>query len=229
MTSKHLLTSLAALLLLSATTSFAQQDAGPGGQGQGGPPPDFNPQAMRQRMMDRMRDRLGATDEEWKVLSPKIEKVMTTQRDLRGGGGPGGPGGPGGGGFGGGPPPQGQGGPRGDGGGGDRGPRQARGDGGGSDRPGARSSPPQEGGGPPPQDPSQQPPQQPSPVAQARQNLREAVDDSNTRADELARLVKSYREARDQAKDNLTKAQKELKELVTPKQEAFFVSMGLLD
>jgi hypothetical protein len=175
------------------------QDNGPN---PGGPPPDFNPQAMRQRMMDRMRERLGATDEEWKVLSPRIEKVMTTQRDLRGAGGPGGPGGDG---FGG-PPPQG--GPRGDG-GGDRGPRQAR-----------------DSGGPPPQD---QPQQQLSAVAQARQNLREAIDDSKTSADDLAKLVKTYRETRDQAKDNLVKVQKELKELVTPKQEAFFVSMGLLD
>jgi hypothetical protein len=213
----HLLASLA-LLLLSATVSFAQQEGGPGGQG--GPPPDFNPQAMRQRMMERMRERLGATADEWKVLSPRVEKVMSTQRDLRGVGGAGG--------FGGGPRPQGQGGPRGD--GGDRGPRQARG---GGDPPAGRGGPPQDrgpgagSGGPPPQDQPQQ--QQPSPVAQTRQNLREAVDDSNVSADELAKLVKAYRDARDQGKDNLAKAQKELKELVTPRQEAFFVSMGLLD
>src|SRR5262245_28244140 len=94
-----------ALVLSCALSGFAQDRGGPGGGqggqgGQGGPPPDFNPQAMRQRMMDRMKERLGATDDEWKVLSPKIEKVMSVQRDLRGGGGPGGM-------FGGGPPPQG--------------------------------------------------------------------------------------------------------------------------
>ena len=196
-----------AVILLGAISCFAQDRGGQGGPGggpgaqgqQGGPPPDFNPQAMRQRMMDRMKERLGASDEEWKVLSPKIEKVMSVQRDLRGGGG--GPGGPGMGGPGG--PPRGEG-------GGDRGPRPARGE---------------EGpGGPPPQD------QQPqSEVAKARQDLRDAVDDSNTRADELARLVKVYRDARDKAKADLSQAQKELKELVTPRQEGFFVSMGLLD
>ena len=45
--------------------------------------------------MDKaMQDRLGVTEDEWKVLQPKIEKVRTAQRDARGGGmfGMGGPG-----------------------------------------------------------------------------------------------------------------------------------------
>lgn len=40
---------------------------------------------FRQRMADRMREQLGATEEEWKVLEPRIEKVRETQRETRGG------------------------------------------------------------------------------------------------------------------------------------------------
>jgi hypothetical protein len=88
-------------------------------------PPDFA--EMRQRMMDRMKETIGVTDDEWKAMQPKIEKIQQLQRDVyprggmmmgpRGGGpggGPGGVAGPGGG-FGGGPggPPPGFGGPEG--------------------------------------------------------------------------------------------------------------------
>lgn len=55
---------------------------------------------MMKRMADRMKTSLGASDEEWTVLQPQIEKVQQLQRDSRGGGammgrrGRGGPGGP---------------------------------------------------------------------------------------------------------------------------------------
>src|SRR5688572_28506864 len=63
---------------------------------------------FRERAMTDLKTRLGATDDEWKVLAPKVEKVMTAQRESRGGfgfggfggGGRGGPGGGGGGGGG---------------------------------------------------------------------------------------------------------------------------------
>ena len=38
----------------------------------------------RQRGRDRMREQLGATEDEWKVLQPLIEKVQTVQRESRG-------------------------------------------------------------------------------------------------------------------------------------------------
>jgi hypothetical protein len=41
---------------------------------------------FRQQMSDRMKQDLGATDEEWKVLQPRIEKVQTLSRQTRGGG-----------------------------------------------------------------------------------------------------------------------------------------------
>jgi hypothetical protein len=59
--------------------------------GRRGPPRD--PEEMRrrfeefrQRMSERMREQLGATEDEWKILEPRIEKVREAQRDMRGGG-----------------------------------------------------------------------------------------------------------------------------------------------
>src|SRR5689334_16497116 len=45
-----------------------------------------DPAAFRERMMNGIKERMAATDDEWKVLQPKIEKVMTAQRNARGGG-----------------------------------------------------------------------------------------------------------------------------------------------
>jgi hypothetical protein len=57
-----------------------------------GAPGGRDPEQMRQRMeqfrqqmSDRMKQAFGATDEEWKVLQPKIEKVQTLARQSRGG------------------------------------------------------------------------------------------------------------------------------------------------
>jgi hypothetical protein len=47
----------------------------------------------RQRMADRLKEDLGATDEEMKVIQPKIEKLMLARRDTMGGFGFGGRGG----------------------------------------------------------------------------------------------------------------------------------------
>ena len=41
---------------------------------------------FRQQMAERMKTTLGASDEEWKVLQPLIEKVQTLARATRGGG-----------------------------------------------------------------------------------------------------------------------------------------------
>jgi hypothetical protein len=111
---------VAAALLLGtmALNSFGQAQpggnppGGPGGPGNAGQPGggrtrgNFDPAQFRQRMMDQLKTQLGATDDEMKVLQPKLEKVMELQRDAstrmrfsgrtRGGGGFGGaPGGTG--------------------------------------------------------------------------------------------------------------------------------------
>jgi len=186
------LTLLASIVLtagLSAVPAMAQQQPPDG-------PPDFA--EMRQRMMDRMKEFVGASDEEWKTLQPKIEKVQQLQRDAypRGGGpmmfggGPGGfagPGGPGGrGGFGGGPggPPPGFGGP---------------------------------GGG------------QPSDVQQKVQELREALDNKDTSAEELKAKAQAVRDARAKAKAELATAQDDLKQAANERQQAALLSMGVLE
>jgi hypothetical protein len=39
---------------------------------------------MRERMMNAVKEQLGASEDEWKALQPKVEKVMTAQRDMGG-------------------------------------------------------------------------------------------------------------------------------------------------
>ncbi len=63
------------------------------GQGRG----NFDPAEFRQRMMERMRERLEVKgDDEWKVIETRLAKVMDAQRDARAGIGFGGFGGGGG-------------------------------------------------------------------------------------------------------------------------------------
>jgi Spy/CpxP family protein refolding chaperone len=89
---------IAATLLLPATITFAQDNPPAGGRRGGG-----NFEEFRQRMNERLKTSLKATDEEWSVLQPLIEKVQAKQRETISGrfggfGGFGGRGGPGGGG-----------------------------------------------------------------------------------------------------------------------------------
>jgi hypothetical protein len=182
------------VLFAGAATPLMAQQAPPDG------PPDFA--EMRQRMMDRMKEFVGATDDEWKALQPKIEKVQQLQRDAypRGGGfmlfgGPGGPGpgGPGGAGPGGGP--------------------------GGGFGGGAGGPPPGFGG----------PGGQPSEVQQKVQDLREALDNKDTPAEELKAKAQAVRDARARAKADLSTAQDDLKQAANPRQQAALLAMGVLE
>jgi len=170
------------LVMAAATPALAQRN-------DGGGPPDFA--EMRQRMLDRMKEMLGASDDEWKVLLPKIEKVQQLQRDAstRGGMfmflGPGGSGGPGG-------PPGGSGGPGGPGGG---------------------------PGGDQPQ----------SPVMQKTQDLRTALENKDTSPDQLKAKLQALRDARAKAREDLTKAQGELRDVLTTRQESVLVMLGMLE
>lgn len=115
---KSLLAGLAALALTLGTYSVTAQDAGQGGRGQRGQRGqrgNFDPaqmqqrmEEMRERMLERYNEELGASEAEWKVIKPLIADVTEKQRDTRGGGrgfggfggrrgGRGGPGGPDGG------------------------------------------------------------------------------------------------------------------------------------
>ena len=136
---------------------------------------------FRERFEQMMKERLGTTDDEWKVLQPKIEKVQTAQRNSRGGFG----------GFGG----------RGGGGGG--------GGGGNRDR-GADS-------------------ENASPVQKAQRELSTALENKDTPAEEISKKLTALREAREKGRAELAAAQKELKEVLTARQEAVLVTFGMLD
>jgi hypothetical protein len=170
----------------------APEDNGGGRRGARGNRGNFDPEQMRQRMAERMKTTLGATDEEWKVIQPKLEKVQTLSRQTRGG--------------------MGMRGGRMGGRQGAQGGRRARGrqDGQGGD--GAAA-----------------PAREQTEVQKAAAGLREVLDNKDAGADEVKTALKKYRSARDKAKEELTKAQDELKEVLTVRQEAQLVTMGLLD
>jgi len=97
-----------ATALFFGTQPANAQDQGGRQRGGGG---DFDPAEMRQRMQERMKEQFGVTnDDEWKIISERIEKVTEARRGTmagggmgmfgRGGGGGRGPGGPEGGGQG---------------------------------------------------------------------------------------------------------------------------------
>ena len=135
---------------------------------------NFDPQAMRERFSGMIKDQMGATDEEWKVIEPKLTKVMEARRD-------------GGGGFG----------------GGFRGGRDRGGD-------------------------SQQQ-SDASPVQAASRDLRQVLDNKDASSDQIAEKLKTLREAKEKAKTALASAQKDLKEILTQRQEAVLVMFGMLD
>jgi Spy/CpxP family protein refolding chaperone len=66
-------------------------------------------------------------------------------------------------------------------------------------------------------------------MGRAAAELRTANEDPNTNPQELARRIKAYREARDAAREKLAAAQKELRELLTQRQEAGLLMAGLVD
>jgi hypothetical protein len=57
-----------------------------GGQQGGRQRGNFDPAQMQQRMADMMKERLEATDDEWKIIGPRLTKVMTLSMQSRGGG-----------------------------------------------------------------------------------------------------------------------------------------------
>ncbi|MBM3848725.1 MAG: hypothetical protein FJ396_00830 [Verrucomicrobia bacterium] len=186
---------LAACGLILATTTgslLAQNDAPPapqgGGGGQGGPGGrqgrgNWDPEQMRQRVMERIREQLAIKDDaEWGLIEARIKKITDSRMGM----------GRWFGGFGGGP----GGGPGGTGGsGGPGGGRQGR-----------------SGFG------------QPNPDAEA---LQTALD-SGASADDVKAKLSAYRAAAKQKEAQLEKAHDELRALLSVKQEARAVLLGLL-
>ena len=88
---KNLLTvcGVAAALMLSAGSIYAQPGGGGGGPGGGGGGfgggRNFDPAQMQQMMMQRIQEGLGITnDTEWSAVQPLVQKVMDAQRAARG-------------------------------------------------------------------------------------------------------------------------------------------------
>jgi len=186
-TSKFFLSALT--LATTAVVALAQDTPREGGR-RGGDrgPGGFNMEEFRKRMNDRIKEQLKATDEEWAVLQPLIEKVQNKQRDTmtsRFGGFFGGRGG-------------------GPGGGGDRAGGGDRGGGGGGDR-GDRGG---------------------SPESQA---LRTALEGDSTSAEDLKAKLAAVREARKKAAAELEAARADLAKVLSVRQEAVLVSMGILE
>ena len=184
---RKILAASAALALIVGMSGFgtavAQEGQGQGrrGGGQGQP---MDPEQARARMMDNLKERLGASDEEWQALQPKVEGVLAAQMNARTGAmmgmamGRGGPGGGPGGGAGRGP-----GGPEGE----------------------------------------------PTALMTAGRELRELLQDEAAGNDAIKEKLEAFRGARKQSETELDAARAELQGLVTLRQEALLVAMGLLE
>ena len=176
------LLAVAAALCVSAESSLAQDNGGGNGGGGGGGGfrrgggGNFDPAQFQQQMMDRVKDRLGFTnDTDWSAVEPLVQKVMDARRVSMSGrfGGFGGRRGGGGGGNGGGGP---------------------------------------FGGQPDPD----------------RDALQQALD-SNAPAAQVKTLLDKYRASQKAKEAKLEAAQADLKKILSQKQEAEAVLMGLLN
>ena len=94
----------ASVAALCLTTGMAQDNnGGPGGPGAGGPGGggqgggrggrgggNFDPAAMQQQRMDRIKTQFGSSDDEWKAIEPLVKKVsdarMASMAGMFGGG-----------------------------------------------------------------------------------------------------------------------------------------------
>jgi hypothetical protein len=162
----------AVFLAMASLPAFGQaQPNQPQGRGNRG---NFDPQQARQRMEDRLKEQLGVSDDEWKALQPKVEKVMDAQRDAMGGRGMG------------------------------RGGRR---------------------GG----DPNASPTAPTTPVQEKARELQSVLDNKDAKPEEIKSALSAYRDARTKARADLSKAQDELRELLTNRQESVLVMMGMLE
>ncbi len=92
---RKVIAAFAALALTVAVGGVGTAVVAQDGQGQGGQRAQRNqdgqrrgqmdPEQMRQRMMDAMKERLGASDEDWQALEPRVQRVMEAQQNARAG------------------------------------------------------------------------------------------------------------------------------------------------
>jgi len=163
----------------------------------------------RKRAADQQRQELGASEDEWKVLQPLIEKVQTLQRAARGGtsggfGGFGGFGGTGGfGNFGG----------RGR---GDRGSRDANSTTPAATTPQVRTNP-------------DGTPHELTDIEKATTALNDVLKNKDASPTQIAEALTALRAARAKSQQELDQAREVLKKVLTAKQEAMLVLRGILN
>ncbi|MBI1367264.1 MAG: hypothetical protein GC162_01275 [Planctomycetes bacterium] len=141
-------------------------------------------QQMRERMSAAMKERLNATDDEWAVIEPRLQKVMETRvrsamggmRGMFGGRGPGGPGG-------------------------DNADRQ----------------------------PSQAQPGESTEMALRSRELADLLKDENAAPEAIKAAMQKLREAKAKQEEDAKKAREDLRGVLSLRQEATLVTMGILD
>ena len=170
---------------LSQPPQRGQRQGTEGTQGQRPAGRQFDPEQMRQMMERRIQEQLGATDQEWKVLGPRVMKVSEINRQVSG--------------FG-------RGGMFGMFGGGRRGTQ--------GDRPGGRPGAPE---------------RELTEVEKAMDKLRTTLENTSAKPEDIKKDLTDLRKAKEKAKQQLAAAQKELRAIVTVRQEAQLVMMGMLD
>jgi len=205
-TRKALWVATATAFLVGGLALWAQENAAPQGSrpsdrgGQRGPGESrrgggFDLEAMQQRLVEGIHQRLSATDEDWKVIEPLVKDVMQKQSEARisdfGGLGrmmferKGGPGGQ------------------------DQGQRS------GAESQKGRTEG-ERGGGSRVQNPEVE-------------ALSQVLESTTATPDEIKAKLEALRQARAKREEDLQKAREALRDVVTVKQEAMLVLMGLLD
>jgi hypothetical protein len=175
---------IVAVGLLAVWTPLIAQDEG-GDQGNRGGGQytrgggQFDPQAFRQRMMDNIKQRLGADDDQWKTIEPLLDKVMQLNAELQ--------------------PP--------------RGFRGFGGRGGGQGGANANNS----------NDTAL-----PDTTVKT-QALSGLLDKTDATDEQITQAMEDLRAARRTAESDLAKARKQLHDVLTLKQQAQLLVMGILD
>lgn len=137
---------------------------------------------FQQRMVEMVKSELGATDEEWTVIEPRLTKVMTLSRDIT-----------------------------------------QRGMGMGMMRRGRREGPARQ------EQSSQAAPSEQTEVQKSTDALQEVLDKSDAGPDEVKAKLLDLRNAKEKTRQELAKTQQELKQVLSVRQEAKLVLLGLLD
>jgi hypothetical protein len=167
------------VLVLSAALTALAQETPPAGGGPGGR--SGGRSDWRQRIEQHLKDALGTTEEEWKAIQPKLEKVAQAQRELR------------------------------------------------SSSMRSMFGRSRRGGDTGGQGEAASAAQPSSPLAQASKDLQATLDNKAAKPEEIKAKLEALRAARAKAREELKAAQKDLTDVLTQRQEAVLVGMGLLE